>query len=137
MTAVYCASAYSRRSEMARYAARLRRDGVMVTSRWHDHPDPIGPLFHVDLARIAATDRDDLERAQCLVLFNSPPGAYDGLGGSFVELGYALALGLRIVVVSHRSSVYEHLPEVVFCETPDAARVYLAGLTLRSNGRAA
>ncbi len=140
MTTCYLASAYKRRKEIAHDAALIRHEGLRVVSTWHDAPYDITPeaeLTYAQRARLAQRDRDDLERAAVLVIYGDAPGEYAGSGGKFVEFGYALALDLHIVIIGHRESVYACLPSVVFCETPDAARVYLAGLTLRSNGRAA
>lgn len=140
MTSIYLASAFLRRSEIARDATLLRRDGLTIVSTWHDAPHDITPeaeLTYQQRARLAQRDRDDLEQAAVLVLYGDPPGEYAGNGGKHVEFGYALALDLHIVIIGHRESIYAYLPNVVFCETPEIARVYLAGLTLRSNGRAA
>lgn len=140
MTTCYLAAAFPRRAEIAHDAALLRREGLGIASTWHDAPHDLTPesdLTYQQRSRLAQRDRDDLERAAVLALYGDPPGAYQGTGGKHVEFGYALALDLHIVIIGHRESVYACLPSVVFCETPEAARVYLAGLTLRSNGRAA
>ncbi|MDQ3539167.1 MAG: hypothetical protein M3440_00625 [Chloroflexota bacterium] len=137
---IYLAAAFARKAEIAHDASLLRRAGLGIASTWHDAPHDLTPeaeLTYPQRARLAERDRDDLERAAVLVLYGDAPGAYAGSGGKFVEFGYALALDLHIVIIGHRESVYGCLPEIVFCETTDAARIYLAGLTIRSNGRAA
>jgi len=139
-TPTYLAAAFPRRAEVAPDAITLRRAGLTIVSTWHDAPHDITPeadLTYADRCRLAHRDRDDLEQAAVLVLYGDPPGEYRGQGGKFVEFGYALALGLHIVIIGHRESVYACLGEITYIETFDAAATYLAGLRLRSNGSVA
>jgi nucleoside 2-deoxyribosyltransferase len=125
---VYLASRYSRRDEMLAYAADLRAIGHEVTSRWilglHETP-PAGtaPDSLEHWAWCAQDDLDDIGRADVLVAFTEPEGAVAGRarGGRHVELGYALALGKRVIVVGHVENVFCALPGINFYRTwPDA-----------------
>ena len=48
-------------------------------------------------------------------------------GGACVELGYALGIGLRVVVVGARQNVFCCLPCVTYCETWAEALHLIAG----------
>lgn len=96
-----------------REATRTIRDelvamGHEVTSRWLDVPD--GPQIP-DEARSkteAVMDLDDIDRSDCLVVTTDerPIGA-----GHHVEFGYAMAIGLRLVVIGPMKSVFHYLPD--------------------------
>jgi hypothetical protein len=137
MISVYLSAAFRRASEVNRFAYDLRRDGVGIVSTWHR--SSTGPtdadLDHAGKVDAALQDLDDLESADALCLFGDAPGAYDGQGGKWCEFGYALGMGIHIVVVGHREGIFTHLPGVVYCEDPEAAKSYLRTLRRNSSGK--
>lgn len=128
---VYIAAPYAARRQALAYAQDLRGLGFDVTSSWVNEEHEIGPgttgaapaLSDDEAGRHAATDLDDVDRADVLVLLTGAAlglaPAECGSGGRHVETGYALAKGKWVVVVGeaenifHRVGGYDHLVEVV------------------------
>lgn len=142
MLKVYLASRFSRQSELRGHAADLRREGIACTSRWltgvHNWSGTADQhIPHAEQARFAQDDLDDIDQANVLVVFGDPPGNTGARGGACVEVGYALGMGIPVIVVGFRQNVFYCLPQIIYCETWDAARVYVAGLTLGSSGELA
>lgn len=104
----YLANRYSRRAETLGYKKEMERHGYEVTSRWVDQ-DEHGEGVHDAVSPLiaAATDLNDLERADVLVMFGNEPGT--GKGGRHVEFGVALATGKTIFLVGEPENVFSHL----------------------------
>lgn len=138
MISVYLAGRYSRREELARVAADLRRDGIAVTSRWldgsHSPASDLG-LSAAESERFAVEDLDDIDNADVLVWFAEPADNYGVRGGAVFEAGYAYGTGAPLVIVGHRQTVFSHLPDVVFAPDAEAAKSYLRSLRVNSSGR--
>jgi hypothetical protein len=123
MPTIYLASRYSRHPEMQTYAKDLERVGYVVTSRWilgdHDirahgqsEADHYMPLW-------AAEDWQDLRAAEICLSFTEPPEQGQGRarGGRHVEMGIALALGKRCLIVGYRENIFHWLPQIEFYPT--------------------
>lgn len=126
MLNVYLAARFSRKQELAGYAAGLRDLGIETTSRWltgvHDWtgtPDELIPI--PDQGRFAQDDLDDIDRADVLVFFGGELFEYGARGGACVEMGYALGIGMPVLVVGPVQNVFCALPDVIRCETWDDA----------------
>lgn len=115
---VYLAARFPRRADMLARAGELHADGHVVTSRW-----VWGDEGLTDAQR-AQDDIHDLSRAEVVVSFTEPPEVYS-TGGRHVELGLALALRKRVVVVGHRENVFHHLPQIEFYDLWEMARAAL------------
>lgn len=125
---VYLSSQYPRLADMRSRAMDLHAIGARTVSSWHDLPDvPDGALTAPDRERMAHMDLDDLERADLMVCFGDEPGAYRGSGGKFVELGYAIGVGVSIVWVGPREGVFPYHRDVTHCETWEQALHLIAG----------
>lgn len=86
-----------------------RRFGFEVTSRWLKAPDELADEHaRKDLADIAAAD--------VLLAINPSDWIDKGTGGRHVELGYALALGIPIVLLGSRSNIFHHLSSIIVVE---------------------
>jgi hypothetical protein len=112
---VYFAARYSRRGELRRCAEDVRAAGGIVTSRWLDTEEPLDDLAQHEDDGGAAADRDlqDVCAADVCVSFTEGARArHSGRGGRHVELGVALALGQRLVVVGPPEHVFHCLPGV-------------------------
>jgi hypothetical protein len=118
VTAYYFAARYSRHPELREYRAQLltRLPGATVTSRWLDCHDgtleeSLTPAaLTEDPVRgwcFAATDLEDLAAADTLVSFTGQGGK----GGRHIEHGYAMARGVRIVIVGSRENVFHCAPD--------------------------
>ena len=110
---VYLSARFSRREELNRYREELAEAGIEVTSRWLT--DPTAELTG-EAWRILAVkdpddkDRDDIRRADALVLFAD--SGRDSRGGRHVEFGMALALEKRLIVVGEIENLFQCLTEV-------------------------
>ena len=102
---VYIACPYPLRAYAISTMASLEARGHVVTSRWLKAPDELSDqCAREDLADVAAAD----------VLLALNPACWEerGTGGRHVELGYALALGKRVVLVGKRSNIFHHHSDV-------------------------
>jgi nucleoside 2-deoxyribosyltransferase len=129
---VYLASRYSRYPEMQGYREELAAIGITVTSRWinGDHewvgvPDEDMPL-EVG-AHFATEDVEDIDISDLVVNFTEAPRTTNGRGGRHWECGYAYAQGIDQVVVGHREHVFHCLTDIIFVETWEEAKEYIAG----------
>lgn len=98
---VYLASALPNRGRATALAAQLARDGVEIVSTWHDRDD-------ATVEREAAVDRNELAAIAegCLAEIDSATDLVwmhwhaEGRVGAAVEVGYALARGKRLLLLS-------------------------------------
>lgn len=83
-------------------APALELAGVAVTSRWiFEGPDS------------AEIDVEDVRRAEDIILFTNDFGFRAGRG-KFVELGIAIALGKRIILVGEEDNcIFYKLPGII------------------------
>lgn len=118
MSKVYLAARYSRYPEMQEYARQLSLCGHEVTARWilGDHElRSDGQSDTPDwTVRFAQEDWADLMAAEIVLSFTEAPGPVVGRarGGRHVEFGAALAVGKRMIVITHRENVFHYLPQV-------------------------
>lgn len=116
---VYLCGRYSRRDELRGVRGTLAALGHTCTSRWLNTTWEGGDGSGSSAAppeyrqRFAVTDLEDVARADVLVAFTEPPNS-GGRGGRHVELGAALALGKRVIVVGHYENLFCHHPLVEF-----------------------
>jgi nucleoside 2-deoxyribosyltransferase len=124
---VYLAARIRRRDELLAHAAELNAAGIEVTSSWLTMaaPDDWASTVWADLARI---DREDVLRADGLILFAEPE--LDGGSGRHVEFGMALALGKPTIVVGRVENLFQRLPEVRVVEDWPAAFALLTQPTM-------
>lgn len=114
MNDVYLSARYGRREEMATYANDLEELGFGVTCRWvlgdHEAPD----ATERQRARWAKEDIEDLTWARTLVTFTEGDGQTEGVvrGGRHVEMGMALVLRKRVMVVGPVENIFHCLPQV-------------------------
>lgn len=123
---VYLAAGYDRAWEMREFRDALRPFAWVVTSRWIDNKPDDKPIGTQDLA-IPAEDAtgdvllasgdtyrkahtanleniEDLTRAANFIVFTRTPST---TGGRHTELGMALALRKRIIVIGPRENVFQ------------------------------
>lgn len=119
----YLAAPYVARDRVRDYAEDLVRIGIDVTASWLDEEHEINAgstgaataLDPAEVARHAATDLDDIERCDVLVLFTARALGFDpaevASGGRHVETGYALAKGVPVIVVGEPENVFHRLDD--------------------------
>jgi hypothetical protein len=126
---IYLASRYYRHPQMREYRAALAAIGHEVTSHWIDvggdgltaaalGPNPDAGIPH------AERDLEDIRAADAVMVFTGQPST---TGGMHVELGYALGLGRRAILVGPRENVFHCLPGIEWYPDWDALMARLAG----------
>lgn len=110
---IYIAARYDRRIELLELKAMLEDRGHTVTSTWLSG---IGETWTRE--ECATCDIYDIAIADVLISIAENPnsGTYNS-GGRHVELGYALAVNKRCIIVGHRENVFHHLPHIEFYES--------------------
>jgi nucleoside 2-deoxyribosyltransferase len=122
---VYLAGRFARRSELRFAAEELARDGFEIASSWlfQDASIPGGIIGSEGrAAEVAEMDFEDIRRADVCIAFTEPADGPQGRGGRHVELGVALALGQRVVIVGPREHLFHCLPDVRHFDDWPAAR---------------
>lgn len=113
---VYLAARYARRAELRAYAKELEAAGAAITCRWLFAE--ASSLLDKQLApekrggQVAAIDFEDVQRADICLAFTESGDGPVGRGGRHTELGIALALGRRVVVIGPREHVFHCLPQI-------------------------
>jgi nucleoside 2-deoxyribosyltransferase len=102
---VYIAAPYPERAYAVRVMAACEAVGLTVTSRWLKAPDELADEH-------ARKDLDDVRACDLLIALNPRDYEHAGTGGRHVELGYALALGKRVLLVGERSNIFHYLCEI-------------------------
>lgn len=116
-TKYYFAARYESHPEMRDYRAELIAaiPSAVVTARWIDcHGGTVDVSFTSDYMNShpdkcwehGETDLDDVASSEVIVSFTGNGGR----GGRHVEYGYAIAKGLRLVVVGPREHVFHTHP---------------------------
>lgn len=106
---VYLAGRYDRRLELLGYAGQLGRHHLS-TARWLTGAHE-GATDPETLVRYAAEDLEDIDRSDVLVVFTEDPSIGHTSGGRHVEMGYALASDIEVVVVGPIENIFHHLVE--------------------------
>jgi nucleoside 2-deoxyribosyltransferase len=112
---VYLAARFARQPELRDIAEELHCAGAEVTSRWLGSERSLeqfeltGDGRSAELARM---DIDDLKAAEICIAFTENGDGPSGRGGRHTELGIALALNLRVVLIGPREHVFHCLPTV-------------------------
>jgi hypothetical protein len=112
----YLAERYSRRVELQTYVPLFAAVGLHVEARWldgkHEPEVPDEEETPEFIRACALEDLHDVAAASVMVLFTEHPDAGYTRGGRHVEFGYALALGLRCIVIGRPENVFHHLATV-------------------------
>jgi nucleoside 2-deoxyribosyltransferase len=114
---IYLASRYERREELCIYKTILESFGYISTSRWllgnHGMLKGVDPESSAKKnAQFAKEDLEDINKADFVLLFTDPPKTILKGGGMFVELGYAVARYIPVIIVGPRENVFCYLPEI-------------------------
>jgi hypothetical protein len=114
---VYFSARSARQAELQRFAEQARAVGLEVSSRWVQNLS--ADAHSAGRLRAAEDDLEDLASSDVCVAFTDGPLATSetptssaGSGGRHVEFGYALASGLRLLVVGPREHLFHELPAV-------------------------
>jgi nucleoside 2-deoxyribosyltransferase len=120
LKSIYLASRFENQKNLRHMREVLIENGFDVTARWLDVntrpiPDESSDKWESHARQWSQTDLTDVSRADVLVL--DLTCSLEGMrGGLYVELGIALALGKKIIIVGSRPNV--------FCFHSKVERVY-------------
>ncbi len=114
MSKIYVAATYEMRDAAIDVMQTLIVKGHVVTSRWLLVNDSMCDEW-------ARKDLEDVASADVLLALNPAEWATGGKGGRHVELGYAIALGKRIVLIGVRSNIFHYLDRITVIDTLDEA----------------
>ena len=108
---IYIAGSFNIAEEIHEHAHELELAGHTVTSVWFQPHDPIEKIWDSNFGgRIAEVmalrDLDGIERADLVIIKTSAPSLS---GGYHSELGYALALKKRIVLIGPANNIFMSL----------------------------
>jgi hypothetical protein len=121
--AIYLSSRTARRDELLAAAADCEASGLLVTSTWL-HAQPVD--LEDPSAAAAAAERDlrDLQAAEIFIGFTEPvTSASRGRGGRHLELGVALALDKRILLVGpEREHIFHQIGDIALYANWTTAR---------------
>ena len=111
---IYLASNYSHRLELVGHATELAQLGVVVCSswlhtNWQDDGSSSSAAPEEKCAEWAMRDMKDVFSCDVLVQFTSGERSR---GGKHVELGMALALNKRVLVVGLPEHIFHRLPMI-------------------------
>lgn len=119
---VYVGASLATKTSAAVLAESLRRIGITVTSRWHDHvgyaPTPQDTVEILESwgTQWGLNDVDDMDKANTLVLLTD---VLSSSGGLWVELGYFLArLDVNILMVGKKRNVFCYHPSILHVSDP-------------------
>lgn len=111
---IYIAAPFARKADGIAVRGVLQEMGHTVTSSWLDEPDAEGAGLPSDpetCREMSLRDFADIRSASVLLVLTDPRPI--GVG-HHVELGYALASDLVVVVAGPVKSVFHHLASRIF-----------------------
>lgn len=114
---IYLAAQFARRAELCEYRKQLIALGHDVQARWLDETG--SEAMTEDAQREwALRDIDDCTAADCLIAFTEEPGCGPSRGGRHVELGLAIAMMKKILIIGPKENIFCHLPNVLQIDYP-------------------
>ena len=129
---VYLAAAWSRRKEISLIADQLNKiPGVCVKARWLKEPIKAKEkhCFHFCQKR-AQVDVQDVKKADILIRFTDDlrrklVPARLATGARMFEMGYAYALGKKIIVVGGHQPIFDYLPGIIHINDVETLKSFL------------
>lgn len=110
---------------MKELRSHFRQNGLKVNADWID----LDFSLHYSPAQLDEEARKDLmaiDAADVFVLYNPMSHQRGGTGGRHVEMGYALARQVPVIVIGEkRENVFQSLNEVTFLEWANHKRMDL------------
>lgn len=108
---VYLAAPWSSKEAMPLVAKELENAGHTITKKWWEHREVPGYLEtdcpaeeRDELEAQAAEDLSGIQRADAFVLWNA--GVSEG---KCVEMGYAIANSIPVILIGRRSNLFHYL----------------------------
>jgi nucleoside 2-deoxyribosyltransferase len=119
---IYLAGKWEENKIISEYAAELRSLAHEITIPWFEWH--VGP--EISQKQGAMEDTQGVRMADCCIFIFEKDLNYRG---AYTELGMAIALGKRIIVVGHAGdrNIFLHYPLVEQVETWEEAKIVLKG----------
>jgi nucleoside 2-deoxyribosyltransferase len=133
---IYTAAAYGRKHEIREYATQAEKCGIKVGAEWLKEPDSpdsdLSDSIPEKLATYAQQDWWDVGACDIFVFWAENPHKQPPRGGRLTELGFAISLGKKIVVIGEPENIFFYLPgiDIEFFHTWESALVYLTQLKI-------
>lgn len=135
---IYLAAAWSRKKEIKLIADQLNEIlGVIVTANWliEDSKPKKKNVFKYCQER-ARIDVQDVRKADMLIRFTDDlrhkvVPARLATGARMFEMGYAYALGKKIVVVGGHQPIFDYLPGIVHVNDVETLKSFLSVEAMR------
>lgn len=119
---IYLAHNFAAADMLRDVVNKIKAIGSEVTSRWIFYVPNDEPKAHYEEARM---DLEDIDKADCLVLFTDQVGDTPGRG-KYIEFGYALGKGKKVIIVGEAfNSVFYYLKHVIPLSTTDDLIAFL------------
>jgi nucleoside 2-deoxyribosyltransferase len=133
---IYLAAAYQHKLKLREYAAQAEKCGIRVGAEWLKEtaaPDSeLSDSTSKQLAEYARQDWWDIGACDIFVFWAENPHKQPPRGGRLTELGFAISLGKKIVVIGEPENIFFYLPgiDIEFFHTWESALVYLTQLKI-------
>ncbi len=113
---IYIACPFEERERAISLAMTLRSFKHIITARWLTPENPVGDDDPQVRSDRAVGDLRDIQDADLVIVMN--PCGYEtrGTGGRHTELGIALALGTRVILIGERTQEFHFYPGIVKVE---------------------
>lgn len=111
----YLAGRFGRKEEFLECKEQLEAVGESVRARWLTEESDMRLVDAEERTRIAIMDAEDVTKSDGILAFTEDPESRqngNNRGGRHVELGLALALNKRVVVIGPRENVFCYLPNI-------------------------
>lgn len=126
---IYLAASFHRHPELREYAETLAEHGHQSTASWiHVNKDDAVETFYKERWEHAEADLDDICGSEVLICFSETDGGR-ARGGKHFEVGYALAIGLMVIIVGTKEIIFHELPTMIVVEFFDEALEIIDGMS--------
>lgn len=123
---VYFAASFHRKDELKPIRADFQADGIEVTSSWLDQPHKptagLEDLTEEEHRRFAVRDLHDIFQSDAMVYFAVELSQAPARAGRHVEFGFALGIGLLIIVVGPKENIFHYAPGVIHVDNIEQAK---------------
>jgi nucleoside 2-deoxyribosyltransferase len=119
---LYLAASFTRQAELRSYAKLLRAKGFEVTSSWLTQLDDKTFATIKEARAVATRDLFDMDDADAMIAFTESEPTR---GGHHVEFGYAIGMGMPVVIVGPIENVFHTMRRYTRFDTFREALLYL------------
>lgn len=113
---VYVASHYAEKELSKELRAQVIAAGHECTSKWLDETWEKDPEDHETRQKLALMDLENVLGSDVMLLRNPVESHRKGTGGRRVEFGFAVGIGMPILILGKTENIFDDLPRVTICE---------------------